>query len=194
MRNKKSSWEELSKKRNGIYEKATFTKQENVTFHYKNSIILLEGYMTMIGNTPIINTRIRTIFKNPNQLNFKLYHEGFFSSIGKMLGMQDILIGDDEFDQRFVVKSTDEIKIKQLLSDYKLKALLLFGKPITIETKLKDKCLKSPDESILLYEATGIIKDLDTLENILNIFERFIECMIEIGFSSESQIKSALKA
>ncbi|MBF4693644.1 hypothetical protein [Fusibacter ferrireducens] len=194
MKNKKNTWEELSKKRNGVHEKATFTKQEKVTFQYKNNIILLEGYMTIVGNTPIVNTRIRTIFKNPHQLNFKIYHEGFFSSIGKMLGMQDILIGDDEFDQRFVVKSNDEKKIKQLLNDYKLKSLLLFGKPITIETKLKDKCLKSSDESILSYEATGIIKDLDTLENILNIFERFIECMIEIGFSDESQITSVLKS
>ncbi|GAU77006.1 hypothetical protein [Fusibacter sp. 3D3] len=193
MRNKKSAWEELSKKRNGTYGKSTFTKHENVIFQYKNTSIVLDRYTTMVGSTPIMNTRIRSIFKNPTRLSFKLYHEGFFSSLSKMLGMQDILIGDDEFDQRFVVKSNDEIKIRQLLSDYKLKQLLFFGKPITLEIKLKDKCLNSKDESILLYQATGVIKDIDTLENILNIFERFIDHMIEIGLSNESQINSVLK-
>ena len=194
MRNKKSSWEELGRKRNGVYEKGTFIKSENVMFKYKNSSILLESYTTMVGNTPIVSTQIRALFKNPDRLSFKLYHEGFFSSIGKMFGMQDILIGDDEFDQRFVIKGNDEDKIRHLLADYKLKQLLLMGKPIAIEVRLKDKCLKRQDESILLYQATGLIKDMDTLESLLDVFERFIDRMIEIGLSDEFPMVSTFKS
>ncbi|MEO0794358.1 MAG: hypothetical protein AAFX93_04295 [Verrucomicrobiota bacterium] len=45
--------------------------------------------------------------KNTRDLKFKLSSEGFFSKIGKALGMQDIQTGDPIFDETFVVKSSD---------------------------------------------------------------------------------------
>jgi len=41
-------------------------------------------------------------------LKLSVYKEGFFSSLGKALGTQDIQVGDPLFDDLFMVKSNDE--------------------------------------------------------------------------------------
>ena len=38
---------------------------------------------------------------------------GLFSPLGRALGMQDIEIGDAEFDRVFVLKGNDEAKVRQ---------------------------------------------------------------------------------
>lgn len=193
MGHKKSTWEELSEKLSGTYTKGTFLKTEKVEFEYHNIKILLDSYMVMAGNAPITYTRVRSVFKNPKQLVFKLYKEGFFSQIGKMLGMQDIIVNDEELDQRYVIKGNNEMTISKLLMDYRLKNLLLSDKPVALEINNKDKCLVEADESMISFQATGMIKDLDQLEHIILIFWRLYDVMADMDLTNESHIKSVVK-
>ena len=42
-------------------------------------------------------------YVNPDGFRFKIYRKSIFTGIGKALGMQDVDIGDEEFDREFVV-------------------------------------------------------------------------------------------
>jgi hypothetical protein len=58
--------------------------------------------------------------------NLTLMHEGFFRKIGKAMGMQpDIDVRDEEFDQKFIVKSDNALFAKQVLADPDLRELFL---------------------------------------------------------------------
>ncbi|WP_269539696.1 hypothetical protein [Cerasicoccus fimbriatus] len=50
---------------------------------------------------------VRVTLNRSTDLTFKLGVEGFFSKIGKAVGMQDIQTGDPAFDETFVVKCND---------------------------------------------------------------------------------------
>lgn len=189
---KKSVWKEIAGDLGGIYEKGTFTKMEKIRIPHGESEIVIDNAIIMAGTTPITYTRIRSVFVNPSQFEFKIYHEGFFSSVGKMLGMQDILIGDEKIDETFVIKSKSEYQIQKLLSDPELKVLLLTGKPIQLEIKLRDGELQNERESILQYQASGQIKDIDVLQNIIEIFKRVIDLMIEFGIALDTEPVSKL--
>lgn len=193
MGHKKSTWEELSENLGGVYTRATFLKPEKVDFEYQNIKIVLDSYMVMVGNAPITYTRVRSIFKNPRQLKLKLYKEGFLSQIGKMLGMQDIVVNDVELDQRYIIKGNDEVIIGKLLTDYRLKQLLISDKPVELEINNKDKCLIEEDESLVSFQATGLIKDLDQLNHIMEIFWRLYDVMVEMELTNDFQIGSVLK-
>ncbi len=193
MAHKKSAWEELSEKLGGTYTKATFLKTEKVEFDYHNTKIVLDSYLVMAGNAPITYTRIRSVFKNPTQLKFKLYKEGFFSQIGKLLGMQDILVNDEELDNLYIIKGNDEMVIRKLLLDYRLKQLLLSDKPVALEINNKDRSLVAKDESVVLFQATGLIKNIDQLEHIIQIFWQLYDVMIEMELTNEDVIESELK-
>ena len=63
-------------------------------------------------------------FVNKDGLYFKIYREGFFSSVGKFFGMEDLEIGDPFFDESFVIKGNNHQKLISLLSDEQLKNLI----------------------------------------------------------------------
>ena len=47
-------------------------------------------------------------FVDPEGFRFTVYRKGIFSDIGKWFGMQDIEIGDEDFDRDFILKSNQE--------------------------------------------------------------------------------------
>ena len=55
-------------------------------------------------------TRMRAPYVNPEGFRFTIYRKGFFSDLGKLLGMQDIEVGDPEFDEAFIIKGNDEFE------------------------------------------------------------------------------------
>ena len=55
--------------------------------------------------------------------SFAIHHEGFLDEIGKFLGMQDIETGYAGFDEKVIVKSNNEEKVKQLFSDSEVRSV-----------------------------------------------------------------------
>jgi hypothetical protein len=57
------------------------------------------------SSSPYIGLKLR--LENRRKLSFQFNKEGFFSKIGKTFGMQDVKVGDVEFDKTFIVKCSD---------------------------------------------------------------------------------------
>jgi hypothetical protein len=73
----------------------------------------------------IETTSFSAAFDNPENFQFGLHHESFLDEVGKFLGMQDIPIGDAEFDANIVVKASDEAKIKAILANGTVRSALV---------------------------------------------------------------------
>jgi hypothetical protein len=87
-------------------------------------------------------------------LGFKMTiaREGFFSKIGKtVFGMQDIQVGDEEFDRAAIVKGDDPEAIKRLLSSQSLRDAILRGLQAYPSLEIGSGSVK--------FERSGIIKD-----------------------------------
>ncbi len=70
-------------------------------------------------------TRIRVPFANEEKLHFRIFHQGLLDTIGAKLGVQDIIIGDEEFDRTFMIQGDDEEKVKALLANEALRKDIL---------------------------------------------------------------------
>lgn len=108
-------WQQLSKdfqQDNELLEYSAVLKQNN------NSVILnieidpgggFEGGYESTTLTAPLNAG--------SNFKFAIHHEGFLDEIGKFFGMQDVVIGYEEFDKNVVVKTNDEVKVKALFAD-----------------------------------------------------------------------------
>ena len=101
---------------------------------------------------------MRTPFVNSDGLRFKIYRKGFFSSIGKLLKMQDIEIGDASFDDQFIIKGNNEEKVKLLLNDATLK--LLIQKQPRILFEIRDERQSATNISSQLFLPSSSNKSL----------------------------------
>lgn len=59
-------------------------------------------------------TVINIYLRGANEFQVKVVKQGLLQKIGKALGMQDIITGNEEFDQKFILKSNDEERARQI--------------------------------------------------------------------------------
>jgi hypothetical protein len=64
-------------------------------------------YTVRSGESSTTYATVRAKIENDKDLEFKFSKEGFFSRIGKSLGMQDVSTGDERFDRLFILKCSD---------------------------------------------------------------------------------------
>lgn len=132
---------------------------------------MIQGWF---GNTYItLNTQVRGSGKNrttytqhhaainaPMPMGLEMYKEGFFSSIGKIVGTQDIQVGDAAVDAAFMIKGNDTTGIKTLLTLPEVKKALIY-------TLARHPGMRISHQNILV-EATGMTGDIARLETIFN--------------------------
>jgi hypothetical protein len=125
---------------------------------------------------------------------FTIYRKGIFSGLGKLLGMQDIEIGDSEFDRDFVIKSNNEAKAIALFSNEKIRRLIQAQPSIHLEIKGDNGWFgttfpEGVDE--LYFQVAGIIKDIDRLKGLYELFAEVLNhlCHIASAYERDPRIK-----
>ncbi len=64
------------------------------------------------------------LLSEPN-FQFAIHSKHLTDEIGKFFGMEDIVIGYPEFDEKFIIKTSDAGRVKALFSDATVRALFL---------------------------------------------------------------------
>src|SRR5208282_231930 len=87
-------WRQLSQEIGAEFVEGGLGKGNKVQAHFGTWTITLDIYTVSTGDTHVTYTRMRAPYVNPEGFRFTIYRKGFFSELGKRLGMQDIEVGD----------------------------------------------------------------------------------------------------
>jgi hypothetical protein len=115
--------------------------------------------------TTILSAR----FPNPESFRFALHEESFFDDLGKFFGMQDVEIGYPDFDERIIVKTNDEARVRTLLTDDNTRTLLQSLQDFTFEIVLADEDIEGQEATLELIIEEGIT-DPVRLREIYRVF------------------------
>ncbi|MCY3766134.1 MAG: DUF3137 domain-containing protein [Gemmatimonadetes bacterium] len=193
-------WRQIASDIEGEFVDGGFWGENAVTYNHGEWRIVLDtrtestysGTMMMT----VQYTRMRAPFVNKDGLYFDISLEGFLSSIGRLFGMRDIVIGDRFFDDRFLIKGNSPKKIRLLLADERIREL--FQKQPKVQLRIKD------DEGIfgadfpdgvdeLHFECAGVIKEAEALKDLFELFCRILERLVQIDSAYEDDPKVRLK-
>src|SRR5262245_44814235 len=141
-------WKQFADEVGGIFIKGSIWRANTKVRAKVNEWYLFLDLFTLDGK--IYYTRMRAPYINKDNFRFSVYHENFFSRIGKLFGTQDIQVGNpnldelkplfgvasylsgkdidlgySDFDNQFIIKSNDEKKVKQLFENRKMRELIL---------------------------------------------------------------------
>jgi hypothetical protein len=145
--------------------------------------IVLDNHTVSEGETSTTYTRLRAPFLNPAGFRFQIYRKGPFSGLGKMLGMQDIEVGDPEFDAAFIIKSNDEGTVRELLANPGLRQMFQALPRVRLEIKDNEGWFgtKFPDDADeLCFLAPGVIKDVALLKSLFDLFATMLDQLCRI--------------
>jgi hypothetical protein len=123
-------------------------------------IITLDTYTDDDMNT---YTRLRAPYVNPEGFFFTIYRSGFFTGLKKLLGMQDIEVGDPRFDDDYVIQGNSEHRVRKFCENGRIRELIDSQPRIQLRIRddegwFKTKFPEGVDE--LCFRSPGVIKDL----------------------------------
>ncbi|APW59150.1 DUF3137 domain-containing protein [Paludisphaera borealis] len=178
-------WGRLSEEIGAQFMPGGFWKRAKVQKRVDQWTILLDTFTRQHGqHHHVVYTRLRAPFVNPDGFRFTVYRAGFLSGLGKYLGMQDVEIGDPEFDDAFVVKGNDESRLVDLFADPKLRELLASLPRMRVEVKDSEGWFGPsfpPDADELYFTTRGVLKDLDQLKGCFAVFSALLHRLCVIG-------------
>lgn len=191
---KKEIWNELSCKINAEFKEGGFFGKDKVIVHSKEWTITLDTYTVSSGKSSTTYTRMRAPYINKDGFWFRVYKAGIFSEIGQLLGMKDIEVGFSEFDENFVIKSNDEDKVKALFSNTNIRNLIELQPRFHLEVKDDEGWFGTEfpngvDE--LYFRVVGIIKDIELLKALFDLFAEVLDylCIIDAAYESNPQVE-----
>ena len=121
---KEEMWRQLSEQIDARFIDGGWWNADRVEATHREWVVTLDTYTVSTGKSVIVFTRMRAPYVNPDGFRFDIYRKSIFTGLGKMLGMQDMEVGLEEFDRDFVIKGTDEARLRQLFANPKIRALL----------------------------------------------------------------------
>lgn len=189
-------WEQIATDIGGEFIQGGFWGKDVLIYKHGEWQILLDTYVVSAGTSSYTVTRMRAPFVNKDDLYFKISRQGFFGSIGKLFGIQDIEIGDPFFDKQFIIKGNNPEKIKLLLADRNIKELCQRQPRIHLRIK-DDEGWFGTDfpEGVdaLHFECVGVIKETALLKSLFALFCLIFERLVRLDSAYADDPEVVLK-
>jgi hypothetical protein len=175
-------WRQLSQEIGAEFVEGGFWRGSKVKAHVGPWTVTLDLGYSDDGES--LATRLRVPFVNPDGFRFRLSRKGFFSVLGNLLGMQSIEVGSANFDGAFVIKGNNESKVRELFSNFEIRQMIQDQPEIWLEVKDSEGWFgraypKDVDE--LHLQVAGVIKDLERLKSLLDVFAAVLDQLCRIG-------------
>ena len=188
-------WRQLCGEIGAEFVEGGFWRGNKVQARVKEWTVTLDTYTVSTGETHVTYTRMRAPYVNKDGFRFTIYRKGWFSELGKRLGMQDIEIGDPEFDRDFIIKGNDEFKVLALFGNPRIRQLIQAQPSIELQVKDDEGWFSTSfpegvDE--LYFQVVGVVKDVERLKSLYELFAETLNHLCHIGSAYENDPQLAL--
>ncbi|HYP29086.1 MAG TPA: DUF3137 domain-containing protein [Blastocatellia bacterium] len=203
-------WKQVSDEIGAQFIKGSFFKgADRVEARVDNWTVVLDTFTVSTGKSTVTFTRMRARFVNKDGFRFAIHRRNMFTGMGKLFGMQDVEVGGPkfekleplfglrgyldaelvesgypEFDREFVIKGSDESKLKVLFKDLKIRELIEAQPSIDLQVKgtggwFERKENEGIDE--LYFQVVGVIKDPVRLKQLFELYSEILKSLRAMG-------------
>lgn len=191
--NRNEIWRQLASEIDANYIEGGFWKRDKVQASHAGWLITLDEH------GKYHHTRMRTPFLNPGGFRFTVYRKGVFSELGKLLGMQDVEVGHQDFDRDFVIQGTDAAKLRQIFGNARIRELIAAQPRIHFEVKtahgifernlFAEKPPGDLDMLEFLVDRRPAMQDKEHLRLLFDLFAETLDELCRMGTARSAQAK-----
>jgi hypothetical protein len=180
----KEVWAALAPQVGGVFEPGRWTKPHKIMARHGAWTFTLDTFVVPAGKTYIPFTRLRAPYVNPDGFRFKIRRRSVWTSVAEALGLHDVQVGHEAFDEAFVIHGSDPDRLRALFDDEALRAILEVIPEISLEVKDDEGWFgvdfpEGVDE--LCLAVAGVIKDEETLKHWFELFAALLDRLCAIG-------------
>ena len=193
--NQDEVWRQLAQQIGAHYVDGGFLRGDRVEAKVKAWTVTLDTYTVSTGKSSVTFTRMRAPYVNPDGFRFRVYRKGFFSALAKGFGMQDIEVGEREFDEAFIIQGNEESKLRSLLANPRIRELLQAQPALHLEVKDSEGFFGPrfpPNVDELCFQVPGVIRDVALLEGLFDLFAEVLNYLCHLGSAYADEPKLTL--
>ncbi len=181
---KDEAWRQLSHEIGAEFVEGRLWKGNKVQAHVGTWTITLDTYSVNTQHSHVTYTRMRAPYVNPEGFRFTIYRKSIFSDLGKLLGMQDIEVGNSDFDEAFIIKGSDEFRVRDLFANPQIRQMIQAQPEIRLDVKDSEGWFgpRFPDDvDELHFQVNGVITDVERLKALFDLFAAVLDRLCRIG-------------
>lgn len=183
-------WQALARETGAEFKKGSFWNgRDKVVVEIGPWLVTLDTFVVSTGKSTVVYTRMRAPYVNADGFRFSVRRRNFFDGLAEAMGFHDIEVGHREFDEAFIIKGTSEEKLRLLFSNPRMRELISAQKNIHFQVRddegwFRQKFPEGVDE--LIFTVVGVIKDIDRLKRLFDLFAETLHTLCHIGSAYEN--------
>lgn len=194
---KEEIWRQLSTEIGARFNDGGFWGTSYVQADVNDWTVTLDTYTVSTGKSSVTYTRMRAPFVNRDGFRFTIRREGFFDGLGKLFGMQDLVVGHPEFDEAFVIQGNNNEKLRGLFGSSRVRELVQAQPRIMLnivddEGWFAGRFPEGVDQ--LHFVVVGIIKDLQVLRALFELYSEVLNQLCHMDSAYEDDLALHLDA
>lgn len=146
--------------------------------------VTLDQHAEVTGRASVVQTRLRAAFHNAENFRFRIRRHDWLVDIAVLFGAQDLSIGDERFDEEYVVSSSDEQKARQLLGSTELREKILEAEVDLLEVRDDEGWFGPdfpPEVDELCLCARDRVNDPDRIATLYGVFAEVLNRLCHLG-------------
>ncbi len=148
--------------------------------------LVMDSYNISSDDWKAGHTRMSAPYLNPEGFRFNIYEKGAFSWLGKLLGAQDIKVGDAPLDDAWVIQSNSPAKIRVFLEDQPIRDGIMAMPECELRLHDDEGEFDHPTEEgarfdELLFSCAGLLADPEQLARAYALFARALNRLCTLG-------------
>lgn len=181
-------WQKLSVEIAGTFVPGETRKGGKCVAKVGEWTVSLDTYRVDTQHDHAAYTRLRAPYINKDGFYFLIYRQSFFTAIEKLFGMQDVVVGDPDFDKQYIIQGNNEEKVKRLFSNPKIRQIIqtaptFYGEVRPDDGWFHDEFPDGVDELYCLIEEE--ITDVERLKSLYELFAEILNTLCHLGSAYE---------
>ena len=146
--------------------------------------VILDTYVVSTGQATITYTRARALYVAKDDFTLRITRKNVFTRIGELFGFHGLLVGDQELELKYKIKSSSEPRGRSFMMDDRLRELIKVQPSLRLDVRPLSwwKRKKNGDGvRTVTVQTTGVIKDPDRLANYVRVVAATLDQLVKIG-------------
>jgi len=171
---KKELWQEWMAKNNSSSKVIRFSTNQGVFYRIEGSIAY-RGYTAKYIESDTRHFMAECVLNQRTPFSLIIWREDYFDKIMKVFGQQDIVIGDDRFDEHYNIQSNSRSMACDFFLSQQIKDLIL-------NLDLAGMWIMDEDDGFSIsYRVGSDMVDMDSYDKAHDLFCAIIDRLIEIS-------------
>ena len=153
--------------------------------------VILDTYVVSTGQTTITYTRAQALYVAREDFTLRVTKRNFFTRIAELFGFYGLLVGDQELERKYKIRSSNDPRGRSLMMDRRLRELILAQPSLQLDIRrLSWGKRRKKGEGVrrVTVVTTGVIKDADRLANYVRVVAATLDQLVRIGVAHQEPV------